>query len=192
MRLPRFLALLTLFGATFTAALPAWATVEITHALALRSTPKYPANFQHFDYVNPDAPKGGDVRLEAMGTFDSLNAFIDKGNAAEGLGQIYDTLTTHSEDEPSSYYGLLAEKIEQDPADHSWIIYDLNPKARFSDGVPVTAQDVVFTFNTILRDGSSEYKQYFKDIAKVEAIDKVRVKFTFKVKDNQELGLIVG
>jgi microcin C transport system substrate-binding protein len=188
MRLPRFLALLALVSAT----LPAWASVEITHALALRSTPKYPANFQHFDYVNPDAPKGGDVRLEAMGTFDSLNGLIDKGNAADGLGQIYDTLTTRAEDEPSSYYGLLAERIEQDPADHSWIIYDLNTKARFSDGAPVTTQDVVYTFNTVLHDGSSEYKQYYKDIAKVEALDKTRVKFTFKVKDNQELGLIVG
>jgi microcin C transport system substrate-binding protein len=190
MRLPRLLALLALVSTGF--ALPAQASVEITHALALRSTPKYPANFQHFDYVNPDAPKGGDVRLDAFGTFDSFNGFIDKGNAAEGLADIYDSLTTRSLDEPSSYYGLLAEKIEHDPADHSWIIYDLNPKARFSDGVPVTAQDVVFTFTTVLRDGSASYKQYYKDIAKVEALDKTRVKFSFKVKGNQELGLIVG
>lgn len=172
--------------------LPAFAATETVHALALRSTPKYPANFPHFDYVNPDAPKGGDIRLEAMGTFDSFNPLIDKGNAADGLDQIYDSLTTHSLDEPSTAYGLLAEKMELDPADHSWIIYDINPKARFSDGTPVTAQDVVFTFTTVLRDGAANYKQYYKDIARVQALDKYRVKFTFKVKDNQELAMIVG
>lgn len=168
------------------------AAIEITHAIALHGQPKYPANFQAFNYVNPNAPKGGDIRLEAMGTFDSLNPFINKGIAAQGISSIYDTLAVQSGDEPFSMYGLLAEKIERDPADASWIIYHLNPKAKFSDGKPVTADDVVFTFDIIRKDGDPQYKAYYADIAKVEALDKQRVKFSFKRKDNPELSLIVG
>jgi microcin C transport system substrate-binding protein len=191
MRLPQALALL-LTG--FSIALPpsALAATEVSHAIALRSTPKYPAGFDHFDYVNPKAPKGGDVRLVAIGTFDSLNSFIDKGNPAEGLDMIYDSLTVRSLDEPGSYYGLLAEKIERDPADNSWIIYDLNPKARFSDGAPVTADDVVFSFDTVRHDGNPGYKMYYQDIVKVEALNKTQVKFTFRSKNNPELPIIVG
>lgn len=171
---------------------PADAAIEITHAIALHGKPKYPAGFNAFAYVNPNAPKGGDIRLEAMGTFDSLNPFINKGIAAAGINSIYDTLTLKSDDEPFSQYGLLAEKIERDPADKSWIIYHLNPKARFSDGKPVTSADVVFSFNIIRKDGDPQYKAYYSDIAKVEALDAQRVKFTFKHADNPELQLIVG
>lgn len=178
------------FGISF--CLAASAATEITHAIALRSTPRYPAGFTHFDYVNPAAPKGGDIRLSAIGTFDSLNSFIDKGNAADGLDHIYDSLTVRSLDEPGSYYGLLAEKIERDPADNSWIIYDINPRARFSDGVPVTADDVVYTFATVRHDGSPGYKMYYQDITNVQALDKYRVKFTFRNKNNPELPIIVG
>jgi microcin C transport system substrate-binding protein len=170
----------------------AHATTEISHAIALHGTPKYPASFKAFAYVNPDAPKGGDIRLEAMGTFDSLNPFINKGIPAAGINSIYDTLTLKSDDEPFTQYGLLAEKIERDPADKSWIIYHLNPKARFSDGKPVTSADVVFSFNIIRKDGDPQYKAYYSDIANVEALDTQRVKFTFKRTDNPELQLIVG
>lgn len=168
------------------------ASTEISNAIALHGKPKYPLDFKAFDYVNPNAPKGGDVRLEAMGTFDSLNPFINKGVTAAGITNIYDTLTIKSDDEPFTQYGLLAEKIEQDPADKSWIIYHLNPKARFSDGKPVTAEDVVFSFDIIRKDGDPQYKAYYADIAKVEALDKQRVKFTFKTRENPELKLIVG
>lgn len=174
------------------ASLGSLAATEITHAIALHGQPKYPAGFKAFEYVNPAAPKGGDVRLEAMGTFDSLNPFINKGVVAAGISNIYDTLTIKSDDEPFTQYGLLAEKIERDPADKSWIIYQLNPKARFSDGKPVTADDVVFSFDIVRKDGDPQYKAYYADIAKVEALDKQRVKFTFKRADNPELQLIVG
>lgn len=170
----------------------AHAATAISHAIALHGNPKYPAGFKSFAYVNPDAPKGGNIRLEAMGTFDSLNPFINKGIAAAGINSIYDTLTIKSDDEPFTQYGLLAEKIERDPADKSWIIYHLNPKARFSDGKAVTAADVVFSFNIIRKDGDPQYKAYYADIANVEALDTQRVKFTFKRADNPELQLIVG
>jgi microcin C transport system substrate-binding protein len=168
------------------------ASTEISNAIALHGKPRYPADFKAFDYVNPDAPKGGDVRLEAMGTFDSLNPFINKGVPAAGITTIYDTLTIKADDEPFTQYGLLAEKIEQDPADKSWIIYHLNPKARFSDGKPVTAADVVFSFDIIRKDGDPQYRAYYADITKVEALDTQRVKFTFKKGENPELKLIVG
>ncbi|MDQ8035986.1 MAG: extracellular solute-binding protein [Pedobacter sp.] len=174
------------------ASLGCHAAIEISHAIALHGQPKYAAGFKAFDYVNPAAPKGGDIRLEAMGTFDSLNPFINKGVPAAGINSIYDTLTMKSDDEPFTEYGLLAEKIERDPADKSWIIFHLNPKAKFSDGQAVTAEDVVFSFDIIRKDGDPQYKAYYADIAKVEALDKQRVKFTFKSKDNPELQLIVG
>lgn len=173
-------------------ALASHAATATTHALALHGKPRYPANFQAFAYVNPAAPKGGDIRLEGIGTFNSLNPFINKGVAAAGILQIYDSLTTKSDDEAFTLYGLLAEKIERDPADKSWIIYHLNPRARFSDGKPVTAEDVVFTFDIIRKEGEPQYKAYYADIAKVDALDRQRVKFTFTHGNNPELQLIVG
>lgn len=174
------------------ASLGSQAATETSHAIALHGQPKYPASFKAFNYVNSAAPKGGDIRLEAMGTFDSLNPFINKGVPAAGINNIYDTLTIKSDDEPFTQYGLLAEKIERDPADKSWVIYHLNPKAKFSDGKPVTADDVVFSFEIVRKDGDPQYKAYYADIAKVDALDKQRVKFTFKTKDNPELQMIVG
>lgn len=171
---------------------PAHAATVTSHGIALHGAPKYPAGFTAFAYVNPAAPKGGDVRLEAPGTFNSLNPFINKGVAAAGLDYVYDTLTTKSDDEAFSLYGLLAEKIERDPADRSWIIYHLNPAARFADGKPVTAQDVVFTFDIVRKDGDPQYKAYYADVKKVEALDARRVKFTFTDANNPELQLIVG
>lgn len=172
--------------------LNAHAAPVTSHGIALHGEPKYPAGFKAFAYVNPAAPKGGDVRLEAAGTFNSLNPFINKGVPAEGIFSLYDTLTLKSDDEPFSEYGLLAEKIERDPADKSWIIFHLNPAARFSDGKPVTADDVVFTFNIIRKDGDPQYKAYYADVAKVEALDGRRVKFSFRDARNPELQMIVG
>ncbi|HEX4870044.1 MAG TPA: extracellular solute-binding protein [Moraxellaceae bacterium] len=172
--------------------LNAHAAPVTSHGIALHGNPKYPAGFKAFAYVNPAAPKGGDVRLEAAGTFNSLNPFINKGVPAEGIFSLYDTLTLKSDDEPFSEYGLLAEKIERDPADKSWIIFHLNPAARFSDGKPVTADDVVFTFNIIRKDGDPQYKAYYSDVAKVEALDGRRVKFSFRDGRNPELQMIVG
>lgn len=170
----------------------AQAAIETSHAISLHGKPKYPASFKAFAYANPAAPKGGDIRLYSLGTFDSLNPFINKGVPADDISRIYDTLTVASQDEPFSRYGLLAEKIERDTADASWITYHLNPAARFSDGKPVTAEDVVFSFDTIRKDGDPSYKAFFADISKVEALDNRRVKFTFKTANNRELPLIVG
>lgn len=172
--------------------LNAHAATVTSHGIALHGNPKYPAGFKAFAYANPAAPKGGDVRLEATGTFDSLNPFINKGVAAEGIFNIYDTLTVKSDDEAFSEYGLLAEKIERDPADKSWIIFHLNPAARFSDGKPVTADDVVFTFNLIRKDGDPQYRAYYADVVKVDALDSRRVKFSFRDGRNPELQMIVG
>ena len=162
------------------------------HALTLYGeAPKYPANFTHFDYVNPDAPKGGTFRLAGGGSFDSFNPYISKGVAEEKIELIYDTLTRHGQDEPFTEYGLLAQKIERAP-DNSWVRFHLRPEARFHDGQPVTAADVVFTFNTLLKDGAPLWKAYYADVAKVEAEDKLRVRFDFKHAGNRELPLILG
>ncbi|MCK0536456.1 extracellular solute-binding protein [Alcanivorax quisquiliarum] len=161
------------------------------HAVAMHGSPKYPASFTHFDYVNPDAPKGGLLRRHVIGSFDSFNPFIPRGTAAAGIGYLYDSLTTASQDEPFTQYGLLAHRIEM-PEDRSWVIYHLRKEARFADGEPVTAADVVFTFDTLLEKGSPFYSYYYGDIEQVEALDTHRVKFTFKPGDNRELALIVG
>ncbi len=162
-----------------------------SHAIAMHGEIKYPADFKHFEYVSPTAPKGGTLRQAAMGTFDSLNPFITKGTAATSIGLLYDTLTTSSSDEPFTQYGLVAERIEY-PEDRSWVMYHLNPKARFHDGTPITADDVVFTFNTLVEKGAPFYGYYYGDVEAVEALDARRVKFSFKDAENQELALIVG
>ncbi|WP_278958172.1 extracellular solute-binding protein [Aquipseudomonas alcaligenes] len=167
------------------------AQAEPRHAITLYDEPpKYPANFQHFDYVNPDAPKGGTLRQQSVGGFDSFNPFIPKGNAV-GVGLIYDSLTYHSPDEPFTEYGLLAERIDKAP-DNSYVRFILNPKARFHDGTPVTAEDVIFTFNILLEKGDPMYRHYYADVAQVVAEDKFRVRFDFKHRDNRELPLILG
>ena len=167
------------------------AQAEPRHAITLYDEPpKYPANFQHFDYVNPDAPKGGILRQQSVGGFDSFNPFIPKGNAV-GVGLIYDSLTYHSPDEPFTEYGLLAERIDKAP-DNSYVRFILNPKARFHDGTPVTAEDVIFTFNILLEKGDPMYRHYYADVAQVVAEDKLRVRFDFKHQDNRELPLILG
>ena len=167
------------------------AQAEPRHAITLYDEPpKYPANFQHFDYVNPDAPKGGTLRQQSVGGFDSFNPFIPKGNAV-GVGLIYDSLTYHSPDEPFTEYGLLAERIDKAP-DNSYVRFILNPKARFHDGTPITAEDVIFTFNILLEKGDPMYRHYYADVAQVVAEDKLRVRFDFKHQDNRELPLILG
>lgn len=163
----------------------------LSHGLDLYGELKYPAAFTHFDYVNPKAPKGGTLRQAAIGTYDTFNDFILKGVAAAGIGMIYDTLMAAAEDEPFSQYGLLAEKVEL-AQDRTFVIFHLNPKARFHDGHPVTSEDVVFTFNLLLEQGQPMFKRYYADVTGVEALDQSRVKFTFKDGNNAELPLIVG
>ncbi len=162
-----------------------------THAIAMHGEPKYPADFGHFDYVNPDAPKGGKIVLAGIGSYNSLNNFITKGVSASYLSLIYDTLTERAKDEPFTEYGLLAETIEI-AKDRSAVTFHLNPKARFQDGKPVTAHDVVFSFNLLTEKGAPFFNAYYNDVKEVAAISEGSVKFTFKNNQNRELPLILG
>jgi len=181
----------TLLGLVF-AGLACTAQAAPQHALTLyNEPPKYPADFKHFDYVNPDAPKGGTFRQAGFGGFDSLNPFISKGVPADDIGLIYDTLAKQGLDEPFTEYGLIAGKIEKAP-DNSWVRFYLRPEARFHDGHPVRAEDVVFSFQTLMKSGSPLFRGYYSDVDNVIAEDPLRVLFTFKHTSNRELPLILG
>ena len=158
---------------------------------AMHGTPKYTAGFTHFDYVNPDAPKGGKMQLASHGTFDTLNGFIIKGSPAPQLGNIYQTLMSRSNDEAFTQYGNIAETIEM-PEDRSWVAFNLRKEARWSDGKPLTSADVVWTFNTLMKEGHPFYRAYYASVKEVTADDPYRVKFTFGVTGNRELPLILG
>jgi microcin C transport system substrate-binding protein len=162
----------------------AWAAPKIivSHAISLHGAPKYRQVFAHFDYVNPDAPKGGILRQSAIGTYDNFHRYAQRGIAAEGSTSFYDTLMTGSEDEIEVYYGLIAEKVEY-PDDFKWIVFHLNPKARHQDGKQITADDVVFSYNKFFDEGVPQFKQYYAGVAKVEALDKLRVRFALKEGD---------
>lgn len=163
------------------------------HALALHGTPKYPADFTHFDYVNPDAPKGGTMRLAnvAAATFDSLHPFILRGTPAQGLGLIYDSLTERSLDEAFTEYGLIAEQITVAP-DNSAVRFKLRKAARFHDGVPITAADVQWTFETLREQGHPQYRAYYRDVERVEVLADDEVEFHFATTGNAELPMIIG
>ena len=163
-------------------------------ALTLHGKAKYLSSekpFTHFDYVNPDAPKGGTLRMAANGTFDSLNPYINKGTPVTGIGLIYDTLMVQSKDEPFSLYPLVAETAVR-AADNSSIIFNLNPKARFHDGKTITASDVEFTFNTLIEKGHPFYRSYYADVAEVTVLSPTSVKFLFRHVNNPELPFILA
>lgn len=136
-------------------------TIKENTAFAVIGEPKYAVNFMHFDYVNPAAPKGGAVTMAAIGTFDNFNRFAMRGNPAERTGALYDTLFTTSDDEPGSYYPLVAESARY-ADDYSWVELSINPRARFHDGTPMTAQDVVFTFNKFMTEGVPQFRLIYK------------------------------
>jgi microcin C transport system substrate-binding protein len=166
-------------------------------SIAMHGAPKYSGTDWHFDYTNPAAPKGGTLKDHAIGTFDSLNPFIIKGTPAAGLsflGQsyLYDSLMTQSYDEPFSMYGLLAETIEYDTKDNSWVAFHLNQAARWHDGEPVTPEDVIWSFNQFMEHGSPFFKAYYGDVTEVTAYKKNGVKFAFKDNGNKELPLILA
>src|SRR5215831_5069065 len=167
------------------------AASNAAHGLAMHGDLKYGPGFKHFDYVNPAAPKDGELKQAAVGTFDSFNPFIVRGNPAAGIGQIYDTLMVGSADEPFSEYGLLAETVET-PPDRSWVEFTLRPNARWHDGKPITADDVIWTFDTLRTKGQPFYRGYYDGVAKVEKTGERKVKFVFKPGSNRELPLILG
>lgn len=161
------------------------------HGLALHGETKYRPDFKNFAYVNPDAPKGGELRLAATGTYDTVNPFTLKGVAADGLGLVFETLMASSLDEPFSQYGWIAESATVAP-DSKSISYKLRPQAKFHDGSPITPEDVVFSFNILRDKGNPYYRSYYKDVAKVEKTGPREVRFVFSTDTNAELPMILG
>ncbi len=181
-------------------ALPAHAeNAAPTYGLSLFGDPlKYPADFKHFDYVNPDAPKGGFVRFGDIGTFDNLNPFILKGasfirysNSMMKTDALFDSLMTGSLDEPLAAYGLVAESVEF-PSDRMSITFNMRRQAHFNDGSPISAEDVCWTFTTLLTKGHPSYKLQLADVDKCEVLGERRVKFTFKNNTDRELPMLVA
>lgn len=167
------------------------AQVQAAPSQAMGYQPKYPSGFDHFDYVNPDAPRGGELDLPAFGSFDSLNPYTLKGQSANGLGNLmFETLMVSSWDEPFSQYGLLADDVQL-ADDKLSVSYHINPDARFNDGTPVLAEDVVFSFETLRDKGHPQYRIYWSDITHATAVDKHTVRFDF-ARVNPELHLIAG
>ena len=164
---------------------------QTSHAIAMHGEPKYPADFSHFDFVNPEAPKGGRLRRHVIGSFDSLNPFVPRGTAATQVSLVYDTLTISSDDEPFTQYGLLAKSMTW-PDDRRWIRITLRPEARFADGTPVTAKDVKWTFNTLIEEGQPFYSFYYGGVERIEIHDDHNLTFHFQDSNNPELALIIG
>ena len=169
------------------AAEPAW-----RHALSLFGDIKYPADFKRFDYVNPDAPKGGVARMISLGTFDNFNITVMgvKGSIAPAAALINETLMTRSQDEIATEYGLLAEAASH-PDDFAWVIYRLRKEAHWHDGKPVTPDDVIFSIE-VLKKNSPFYSSYYRHVAKAEKTGERDIKFTFDSPGNRELPTIVG
>lgn len=165
--------------------------VPLVHGIAMHGRPKYPSDFKYFDYVNPDAPKGGVLRMAWIGGFDNLNPFITRGSAPIGISMTFETLLTSSSDEAFSNYGLIAEKIAM-PEDRSWVAFTLRPEARWHDGTPITPEDVVFSLETLKNKGAPFYRFYYAAVEKAEVIAPNAVLFTFTPGDNHELPLIIG
>jgi len=176
--------------------------VKPQHAIAMHGQPKYQPG-ETFSYVNTHAPKGGEIRLGVVGTFDSLNPFVTKGDPAAGLSSIgraavyvYDTLMARSKDEPFTVYGRLVETVEM-PEDRAWIIFNLRPEAKWADGKSVTAEDVAFTYKLLSKKGRPNIRLFYSKVTKVEILGPRRLKFSFaKLEDedryNPEMPLLIG
>lgn len=163
-----------------------------SHALTLEDAPKYPADFEHLEYVNPNAPKGGTMRLFAIGGFDTFNPYVIKGDPAAGLvDRFYESLVRETEDDSLTGYGMVAGKIEV-AEDISFVVYHLRPEARFNDGSPITSEDVVFSFNILKEKGQPFYRAYYGNVSEAIAVDTHTVKFSFSGEPNRELPQIVG
>ena len=193
------------------AALPARADdgpVTRSNAIAVLAKPALPPDFPYFPYVNPNAPKGGDVTVAVVGTYDSFNPYILRGSATMGLdgpwiilaggsgsgssvGHVWESLLTSSADEADAAYGHLAETIEL-PADKMWVGFELRPEAKFSDGTPVTAEDVAWTYHTLITQGRPSWRIQFSDVKDVEVEGPRRVVFHFTSNENRELPLVLG
>ncbi len=165
--------------------------VTKTYGLTLGDKLRYPPGFKHFDYVNPDAPKGGTVKMYSIGGFDSFNPFIIRGNPPAGVQLLFETLMASSEDDALGEYGLIAESVEV-PDDLSYVVYNLRPEAKFSDGTPITADDVIWSLDTLKKEGAPQYRFYYKNIEKAVKLGPHKVKFIFSGPRNRELPQITG
>jgi peptide/nickel transport system substrate-binding protein len=163
-----------------------------THALAMHGAPALPAGFTHMPYANPDAPKGGRLLWGMLGTFDSLNPLIVRGLAVQQIrGFVVESLMARGNDEAFTLYGLLAKSVETDDL-RSYVTFHLDPKARFADGKPVTAEDVLFSWELLRDKGRPNHRQYYSKVAKAEAPDPLTVRFDFGGANDRELPLILG
>jgi microcin C transport system substrate-binding protein len=187
--------MIKIFASVILAAASAYVPVAwAAHAFSLYDTPKYPPGFAHFEYLNPDAPKGGDLYLANPGqanSFDKFNPFSMKGVAAAGVSNLmFESLTISSADEVATMYGLLAEDMTLAP-DRMAMTFRINGKARFNNGDPVLAADVKHSFDTLMAKGAPQFKMIFADVKQCVALDELTVRFDFKT-NNRELPLIVG
>ena len=178
--LPRRMAVTTAICLAVATSLPASADVITAHGISTFGELKYGADFQHLDYVNPDAPKGGEISLWGFGSFDSMHPYSTKGRSGQYSSIFFESLLEGSSDEPDSVYGLVAESLEY-PEDRSEVIFNMRPEARFSDGSPLTAADVVFSYEVLRDKGLPSFRAVIeKQIESAEALGPHRVKFTFK------------
>lgn len=168
-----------------------WAALITTPYIALHSPPKY-SHLQSLPYANSQAPKGGALILAADGSFDNLNSMNGKGNVTEGINYIFDSLLSKSLDEPGVYYPLLAEKVSFDPKKTAFIIFHLNPKARFSNGQPLTAEDVKYSFELYQTQSNFGLQMYLADLNKLEVLSPLKIKMHFKSGHNPEMAMIVA
>jgi microcin C transport system substrate-binding protein len=190
MTLSRRLLLAVLLACLLPASSQAKDTPVHHHALSLIGAPKYSADFTHFDYVNPSSPKGGVVRMSEIGSFDSLNPVLYKGEAAGGLGLVFESLMGDSLDEPSTSYGLIAEWASY-PADYSSVTFHLRKEAHWHDGTPITPDDVIYSLE-VNKTANPRMGLYYKNVSRAEATGDNEVTFYFDVKNNRELPMIMG
>lgn len=189
-RKPFILFLAMLLGATLCGLSASLA--EPAHGIAMHGKVKYAPGFSHFSYVNPDAPKGGRLTLGVQGTFDNLNPLTFKGKAVWPVRTyVYESLLTRSYEEPFSLYGLLAESVEM-ARDRSWVAFTLRPEARFSDGKPVTADDVIFSLELLREHGWPNHRSHYSKVKKIERIGERGVKLIFADGSDREMPLIMG
>ena len=172
--------------------LPGSGHCEPAPGIAMHGAPAEPPSFTHLPYANPDAPKGGRLTLAKRGSFDSLNPLIVKGVSAEGIREyVYESLLSRAYDEPFTLYGLIAEKVDT-PDDRSFVEFTLNPHAKFSDGTPISVDDVIFS-HALLRDhGRPNHRSYYQKVTRVEKTSDRKVKFTFDGSGDREMPLIIG
>jgi len=177
--------------AALTACLAVNSAGATDHGIAMHGAPKYSAQFTHFDYVNPAAPKGGTLRLAAQGSFDSLNPYILKGVPAAGLQFTFESLLKRGQDEPFTLYGRLAARVIAAP-DRATVTFHLDPRARFADGRPVTVDDVLFSYRTLRQQGRANHRLYYKRVAAVDRVGSDGVRFRFADTSDREQALIMG